>query len=111
MFLRISDWLKLIFKILICFNHPGNLLCTFCLDTKSTKKIKAAENFLKSALLYRKITRPAAAGLKQIFLYCFCKADFYTEIFRGRIESKDYHRTIEMILDQFEMLRTDISAG
>jgi hypothetical protein len=72
-------------------------LCTFCLDTKSTKKIKADENYLKLSSLVREKNSPTCGGFKQLFPSCFCSENFLTVIFIGRFKSKRlalYHRLI-----------------
>jgi hypothetical protein len=64
----------------------GNGLCSFCLDTKRTKKVKAAEKQLKLfALSLQKINSSRfQSGLKQNFLRPASRSSLLTLFFRGR---------------------------
>ena len=58
--------------------------CSFCLDTKRTKKVKADENCLKLSSLYRKTTRPDFIGTQTNFPAFILLDNFLTPIFIGR---------------------------
>jgi hypothetical protein len=65
-------------------------MCSFCLDTKRTKKVKSIKNWLKlTSFRYQKITRGALAQLKQIFWFTLHSVNFFTPIFKRTLYGRN----------------------
>jgi len=85
------------------FNILNLLLCTFCLDTKSTKKIKADEKQLK---LFERISRKKnSSGLlrtigaicrtQTVFCFYICVLKFFDAVFHRPFEKRFYMMAVK----------------
>lgn len=75
------------------FSFLKNILCTFCLDTKSTKKIKADEKQLK---LFERISRKKNSASPQT-VFCFFTGvlKFFDAVFHR--PSEKYYFAVQIV--------------